>query len=284
MSEDKGPRRDPAININRIDLLGRVAKEPITKNPKFVRVPMVVPVWDRDGHQWVPFSIDVVGDKMEKVAKATPGDFFRCVARLVDRPIEDDGGDIKTVKTLQIDPYHDVGLMPGEANEVPFISPEYYGICYSRVLVAGRNFLRKKELEERKTPKLYDKGNGPFAFVKVRFEDPFQPPPSGDEKYFQSMFFDVAVNGDRAKVVAEHCRSRAQIVLVGELVRKECNFTANGGKTPKEPSIRLIPGGLHFNNLDFSGGGGTKEPAPVQQHDDPKDTDGVPGLDEDIPF
>lgn len=282
MSENTGPKRDPAININQVDMCGRVAKEPSTKNPKFVRVPIVAPVWDRDGHQWVPFSIDVVGDKMEKAAKATPGDFFRFTARLVDRPIEDDGGDIKTVKSLQIDPYREVGLMPGEANEVPFLNPEYFGICYSRVLLAGRNFLRKKELAERKTPKLYDKGNGPFTFVKVRFEDPYQPPPSGDEKYYKNMFFDVAVNGDPAKVVAEWCRNRAQVVIRGELIRKECNFTANGGKTPKEPAIRLIPSGLSFVNLDF-GSGQTREPAPVQEHDNPKDTDGV-AFDDDIPF
>jgi len=283
MTEERKAKRDPAININQVELLGRVAKDPMIK-ADLVRVPIMVPTWGRDGTNWVGFGIDVVGDKIDKAKGATAGDFFRCTCFLVDRPIEDDNGDMKTVKHLQLDPFRELGLMPGEADEVPFINPPYHGICYSRILLAGRNFIRKKQLEEGKdTPIVRDSGNGPYCYVNLRYEDPFQAPPQGDEKYFKNMFIDFAVNGKPAEIVGQWCKNRAQIVARGELVRKECNFTAHGGKTPKEPAVRLIPGGFSFVNLG-QGSGQARTPEPAKDYEDPKDTSGVAGLDDDIPF
>ena len=278
--EKKKAKRDYAIHINQVELLGRVVREPITKDPKFVRVPIVVPTWGRDEPVWVPFSIDVVAAHRDKCSKATIGDFFRCTCFIAEREIRDDNDDKKYVKVLQIDPYREVGLMPADAPENPF-KPPYYGICYSRVLVAGRNFIRKKQMDggDGDTPILREGTKGVYCYANIIYQDPFQPQPP-DGEYFKDLFLDVAINGDAAKIVSEHCHNRAQIIVRGELVKKECDFQI-GGRTPKEPQIRLVPGGFNFVSLGAFGG--KKEPKPAQEYD-AKDTRGIDGLDDDIDF
>lgn len=273
MTEDRTPKRDFAIHVNQVELLGRVTS-PAKEQGEFARIPIVVPTWGRDETQWIPFILDIVGDHRAKVMKATVGDFLRCSAKLVDRPVVDDNNEGKTVKVLQVDTFREVGVMPAEAPENPD-NPPHYGICYSRILLAGRNFIRKKQMEEGKgnTPILREGRNNVYCFVNMRYEDPFQPPPQGDEKYFKSMFIDFAVNGEPAKIVSQYCRNRAQIIVRGELVKRELDFTMSGGKTPKEPRVRLLPGGLSFVNLDVGGGGAKTEDSPKGY--DKSDTSGL---------
>lgn len=275
----KKPRKDPAININQVEFLGRVVKEPtVSPDGKFVRVPIVVPAWSKDGTQWVPFFIDVVGDYRDKVKPAKPGYFFRCTCFLAERELEDDNKDKKYVKVLQIDPYREVGLMEAAAPENP-LNPPNDGLCYSRVLLAGRNFIRKKQMDEGKgdTPILREGQGGVYAFVNLRYEDPYQQVPEGE--WPKNIFFDISVNGDVAKRVNEFCHNRAQVVVRGELVKEDCDFQISG-KTPKQPKVRLIPGGLSFVNI---GGGAKSEPKSPEAYD-AKDVRGVEGLDDDIAF
>ena len=130
------------------------------------------------------------------------------------------------------------------------------------------------------TPILRDGNNGPYCYAKFIYQDPFQPQPP-DGEYFNDIFFDAAVSGDSSKRVHEHCHHRAQVLVLGELVKEECGFQI-GGRTPKQPKIRLIPGGFNFVNI--GGGGARKEQKPAEQYTDAKDTRGVDGLDDDIPF
>jgi hypothetical protein len=271
MAEESKPRKDYAIHTNQVDIMGRVAKPASNKgDDKFVRVSLVVPVWGRDARQWVPFPIDVVGDKREIALKATAGDFFRCTCFIVKREVQDDNGDKKTMLMLQLDPYREVGLMPADADKTPFLLPHDYGLCYSRVLLAGRHFINKKQLAEGKdTPILRDGKGGKYCFVKMKYEDPFQQVPEGE--WPDSVFMDFALNGAVAEMVSEKCKRHAQLVIRGEITRDECDFQVKG-KTPKQIKIRVMPGGFQFVN--FGGGGETRTPASPEKYD-VTDTEGI---------
>jgi hypothetical protein len=280
MTEETKAKRDFAMHVNRVDLIGRVYAE-VRKSPdgKVVRVPVVVPVWGRDGTQWITLALDVPeGKQMAKAAEATIGDFFTCVARFVDRQIRDDEGNLKTLSQLQVNDFHDVNIMPAEAAENP-LNPQFFGICRAQAVIAGRNFLRK---DAGNLPELREGANGKYCWVNVSYEDPRQEPPT-DSKYFKSMFMDFALNGQTAEIASQYCRKRAQILAFCELTKKEANFTAKGGKSPVEVRLRMPPGGFHFVNLD-RGGGGAKEEKPAQGYDNPEDVSGIAGLDDDIPF
>lgn len=282
MPEERKPRKDYAIHVNQVDLMGRVCKKPVDKGAdKFVRVPLVVPVWGRDERQWIPFPIDVVGDAREIALKATAGDFFRCTCFIAKRDVVDDNGNKKTILLLQLDPYREVGLMPGEADKEPFLKPHDYGLCYSRVLLAGRHFINKKQLEQGKdTPILREGKNGEYCFVKMKYEDPFQQVPEGE--WPDSIFLDFALNGAVAKMASENCRRHAQLVIRGEITRDVCDFTVKG-KEIKEVKIRLIPGGFQFVNFG-SGNQQSRQPSSPQGYDVNDDVaENDPDLD-DIPF
>lgn len=273
MSETK-PRKDFAIHVNQVDIVGRVCgavKD--SKDQKFVRVPIVVPAYKKGGgQQWINFFIDVVDDHRVTARKAKVGDYFRCTCFLADRQITDDTGAAKTIKTLQIDPYRDVGLMEAQAPSDPD-NPPMDGICHTRVLIAGRHFINKSQLEKGQTTPVLRDGNGKYCYVKVRYENPFQTVPEGE--WPKSIFFDFSLNGAVAERVAEHCRNRAQVLVRGTLSKGECRFEVKG-KTPKEPHINVIPAGFSFYNLDQqSQGQNRSEPKGPQSYspDDMSDLD-----------
>ena len=279
MAEERKPSKDYAIHTNQVDLMGRVAKAPVNKKGKFVRVPLVIPVWGRDARQWVPFPIDVpAGDKSaEKALQATAGDFFRCTCFIVKREAQDDNGNKKYMLLLQLDPYREIGLMPAEADKTPFLLPHDYGLCYSRVLLAGRHFVNKKQIDEGKgeMPILREGKHGEYCFVKMKYEDPFQQVPEGE--WPDSVFIDFGLNGDVAKMASEDCRRYAQLVIRGEITRDECDFQIKG-KTPKQIKIRVMPGGFQYVN--FGGGGAAKQPSSPEKYD-VNDQTGIPGVDDD---
>ena len=278
--EKKKARRDFAMYVNRVELIGRAYAD-ARKSPdgKIVRVPLAVPVWGREGTQWITLPIDVFeGKQMDKASKVTVGDMFSCIARFVDRQIKDDEGGLKTLKQLQVNDFFDVGLLPMAADDNP-LNPQYHGICRASAVIAGRNFLRK---DAGDLPELRDGTNGKYCWINVAYEDPRQEPPT-DSEYFKSMFMDFALNAQTAEIASQYCRKRAQVLAFCELTKKEANFTANNGKTPVEVRLRLPPGGFHFVNLDRSGGG-VKEEKPPKTYDNPDDISGIPGLDDDIPF
>lgn len=278
MAEESKPRKDHAIHTNQVDIMGRVCKQPVKRDgKKFVRVPLVVPVWGRDARQWVPFPIDVTGEKREEVLKATAGDFFRCTCFIVKREMQDDNGDKKTILLLQLDPFREIGIMPAEADKTPFLNPHDYGLCYSRVLLAGRHFVNKKQIDGGKgdKPILREGKNGEYCFVKMKYEDPFQQVPEGE--WPESVFIDFSLNGAVAKMASENCQRHAQLVIRGEIVRDECDFQVKG-KTPKQIKIRVMPGGFQFVN--FGGGGRQRQPASPEGYD-VNDTEGIPGVDDD---
>lgn len=257
-------KRDFAIHINSTLIVGRVV-EPPKIGDKLTRVRVVVPGWKKGGgRQWIPFAIDVFGDHRDKVKGVKPSDFLKCTCFIAERPVVNDAGEKRTVKVLQADGYRQLVVMP-ESATADVNNPPMDERCFSHVLLAGRNFVRKKEVDAGKlTPELREGNNGAYCYLRLKYEDPFQdPPPEGE--YYSSIFFDISLNGDVAKVAAEHCRNRAQLMIVGELGKQERDFTVRG-QTPREPKIMVAPGGFHFLNLD-RGSSQQSKPAGVQGYE-----------------
>lgn len=289
MSEDSSnergkPRKDFAIHINQVEILGRVCKEPKKKGSgdnERVAVPIILPTYKKGGgKQWIPFTIDVVGEHRSKAIEAKVGDYMHCVCKIADRSIKDDNGDSKTFKTLQIDTYRDVTFMSPDKPPADPMDPPH-DVCFSRVLIAGRHFIRKKQLEEgNDTPILREGNNSKYAYVNLRYEDPYQEVPEGE--WPKSVFLDFAVNGKDAERANKACRNKAQLFVIGELAKKELDFTVQG-KNPKEPRINLVPGGFFFMNLDRQGGGEGKKPEAAKEYSE-DDTDGIDGVDDDLQF
>lgn len=285
MSENNSKaKRDFAININEVHMLGRVAGDPKDRGDK-VGVPIVVPAYKSGGgKQWVPYTIDVVGDDKGVVKGAKPGDYVELTARFASRPITDDEGNKKSVLVLQHNPYRPLTVRPGNVGDgYDPLNPPADDVCFTRVTLAGRNFIRSKQMKDGKgdTPVLRGDPGKEYCYITLRYEDPFQPIP--DEGYLESLFLDFSVNGEVAKRANQFCRNRAQVVMIGELLsKKEAGFTVRG-KTPKEPKISVSPGGFFFNNLDRSGGGARNEPKAAEGYNE-DDTGGIDGLDDDLPF
>jgi hypothetical protein len=288
MAEEKKttPKRDWAIHMNQVHLLGRVAKAPKTKKDEKVAVQIVVPAWKKGGgRQWIPFSIDVVGEARGKAKELKIGDYFGCTARFAERKIKDDNDDPKNLLVLQMDPFRDSTFRSAEVPEdYEALNPPIEDVCFTRVLLAGRHFINKKQREEGdklNTPVLREGNNGKYCYVKLTYQDPFQEVPEGE--WPKDIFFDFSLSGATAERVAEHCRYRAQLLVVGELGKKEADFTI-GGKTPKEPKVSVLPGGFSFANLDRSGGGGDKKPTAAEGYDENDKDDVDLGEDDDLPI
>lgn len=281
MADDKKPRRDFAIHMNEIHILGRVSEPPKRRKDKKVGVPILVPAYKKGGgRQWVPYTIDVTGEDAGRAIEARVGDYFEVTCQFAQRAINDDNGERKTVVVLQHHAYRPLGIRPGNVGEdYDPMNPPLEDVCFTRVVLAGRNFIRKKQLEEGKeTPILRGDEGKEFCFVNLKYEDPFAPLPT--EGYPESIFLDFALSGNDAKHANEHCRNRAQIMIVGELGgKKEANFTVRG-KTPKEPKISVLAGGFRFNNL--TGGGGKRPEPKAAEGYDADDTEGL-DLDDDLP-
>jgi len=280
MTEKKRSRDYFCTHINRVGILGRVAKDAMTKGD-FVIVPIVVPIWTKEGRQWAPFGLQFTGDKKEVASKATAGDLIRATAFIVDRRVNSDEGP-RTIKQLQVDPFREVGLKSESADTDP-LNPTYTGIEETFVLLAGRHFMSKKDKEDSggETPKLREGDRGPFCYFKLKYEDPFQPePPEGE--YYKGQFFDLSANGKTAERMCEFCRDRAQLVVQGTLSRQQCRFEVKGQK-PFEPRIQVMPGGVSFVNLDRGDFKPREQRSPVE-HQDPDDTSGIDGLDDSLPF
>lgn len=277
--------RDFAMNINEVQVLGRVSREPKTKGDK-IAVPIVVPTWKKGGgRQWVPFTIDVVGDARGRAKELVPGDYFQCTARFVQRKgLEDDNGDKKSILVLQMDPYRDVTFRPGAVgDDYDAMNPPLDDVCFTRVILAGRNFIRKKQIDDGKgnTPILREGNTGKYCFVTMTYEDPYQQVPEG--QWPESIYIDLSLSGKTAEIVSEHCRARAQVHVIGELSKREAGFTING-RTPMEPRVSPLLGGFKFVNLDRGGSSGAaKTPESAQSYED-GDTSGIDGLDDDLPF
>jgi len=283
MSEEK-KKRDFAINMTQIKVLGRVIKQPKEKKNGNVTVSFVVPSWVKGkGMQFVPFTVDVVGDSRDRAKSLETGDYFGCTCRFVERQVTDDNGDNKTLLTMQMDEVRPAVFRRAEVGEgYDPLNPEMDDVCQTSVLLAGRCFIRKKQLEEgQSTPIVREGKNGKYCYVTLRYEDPFQEIPS-DGSWPKSIFIDLSLSGKTAEIVGESCRNRAQLVVIGELAKKEADFTVKG-KTPKMPVVHVIPGGFKFVNLDGASGPKKKDPEPVKEYE-ADDTDGIDGLDDDLPF
>lgn len=271
-------KRDIAAHVNQVELIGRIAA-PVKEsaNNQFSRVVVIIPGWDK-GRKWIKYPITVVGDKRADVKKATYGDFLRCTCFLTEQDIKDDEGNIQKYRTLQMDSYREVGLMSGD---MPTDSePDFDGLCYSRVLLAGRNFIRKNKIEAGQlTPEVRQGNNGSYCYITMRYEDPFQAPPEGDD-FYKSMFIDFSINGKIAELAGEWCKNRAQVIVRGELMRRECDYLVKGQK-PKEVRVSVMPNGFSFVNLDMSTP--KREPTGPVEDNDVNDTSGLI-LDDDLPF
>jgi hypothetical protein len=275
--EARKPHRDNGIHINQVNILGRIYAPPQDKG-KFVKVSVVVPAWKQGGgRQWVPMNIDVVGDEPMATAKQSKAsDLFLCTCFLVDREVETVGGEKRTLKILQLDPYREVGLMAMPAVPNPE-DPPMDGLCYSRVLLAGRHFINKNQLKEgQETPVLRDGTNSKYCYVKMTYQDPFQQ--LVEDQWPKDIFFEFSLNGPVAEIAAAHCRHRAQLVVRGELNKKEADFEVMNKQTgaptkPREIKISLVPGGFSFMNTGGGGAGAQKTPSSPQTL-----------VDDDIPF
>lgn len=288
MTEKKKAKRDFAMHINQVTIIGRLSKPAKAKDDRVI-ANIVVPSWTKDGRQWVPFTIDVIGEDRGRVAEAAVGDYLSCTARLVKRSVKDDNGDQKTMLWLQSDPFRDLVVSPGVTGEGydPFNPPDD-ALCRADVLLAGRCFIRKSQIDkgDGDTPILREHNDRKYCYVTMTYEDPFQELP--DEGYPDALYIDFSLNGKTAEIASKFCRRRAQVVVTGRLSKKAVDFTiTRGDKTvsPEEPRVMTAPGGFHFVNLDRSsggdGGGAKKEPEAAKGYDD-DDTDGL--YDDDLPF
>jgi len=276
MSDEK-KKRDWAIHINQVKILGRVCQEPVDKGA-YWRVHVVLPSWARDGHQWIKYYIDFVGleeDQLSQIRGLKTGNFLSATVFIVDRKIKTDGGDERSVKVLQADPYRPIGVLPAKFrdNEDP-LNPTYHGICGSQVLLAGRHSIFKKDGEERReTPEVRDGKNSKFCLVNLRYTDPFQEIPE-NEKYGVSQFFRFFANGKMAEVLGGFCKHNAQLLVRGELSKEECNFVVKGN-VPRTVTIRPVPNGINFLNF----GQGTVSKSPVSPRSDIYDENDTDDLD-----
>lgn len=272
------PHKDYGVHTNQVDILGRVTA-PAQVTDKLTKVSLVVPTWKSGGgRQWMPLAIDVFDAEAQKIAKTVKASgLFRCTCFIVDRQLTTTGGENRQLKVLQLDPYREVGFMDMPALPNPE-EPPMDGICYSRVLLAGRLFMRKDELKDgNDTPTLIEEDGKKHCYAKVKYEDPFQEVKDGE--WPKATFFDLRLNGKQAEVVCANCRNRAQVLVRGELSKYEVKWEVMNKQTgqpqhPKEVRISLIPGGFQFMNTGGQGTGAQKQPSsPVDRADD-----------DDIPF
>jgi single-stranded DNA-binding protein len=281
MADDKKEKKkDWAIHIAEAHILGRLAKPPKEKKDKKIGLSLVVPTFKKGGgRQWMPLPIDVVGDDRSKAMEATVGDYIELTARFATRSFTDDNNEKKSLTVLQHDPYRSFNVRPGEEPEDPF-NPDLNDVCFTRVMVAGRHFINKKQRDEGSDTPILREGNGKYCYVKLTYQDPFQKVPEGE--WPKDIFFDFSVNGDVAERISKYCRFRAQLIVRGELGMAKADWTREG-KSPVEPKIFVMPGGLSFMNLDRSSSSEQKKPTETETYDE-NDSEGVPGLDDDLPF
>lgn len=273
-SGGRKPHKDYGIHTNQVDILGRVVA-PAQDTGKMIKVPILVPTWKKGGgRQWIPLTIDVFDDEAKKVAKpAKASDLFRCTCFMVDRQVQTTGGENRNLKVLQLDAYREVALMAMPALPNPE-EPPMDGLCYSRVLLAGRLFLRKDEMKDgNDTPTLVDEDGKKHCYAKVKYEDPFQEVKEGE--WPKATFFDLRLNGAQAEIVSQFCRNRAQVLVRGELSKYEVKWEVTNKATgapqkPKEIRVSVIPGGFAFMNVG-QGGGTQKQPQSPQTYDENDD-------------
>ena len=281
MADDKKEKKkDWAIHVAEAHILGRLAKAPKEKKDKKIGLALVIPTFQKGGgKQWIPCPIDIVGDDRARAMEASVGDYIELTARFASRSFTDDNEDNKSLLVLQHDPYRSFNVRPADASEDPF-NPPMDDVCFTRVLLAGRHFINKKQRDEGKDTPILREGNGKYCYVKLTYQDPFQTVPEGE--WPKDIFFDFSINGDLAERVSKWCRYRAQLMVRGELGMGKADWTRDG-KSPMEPRIFVMPGGFNFMNLDRQSSGEQKKPTETETYDE-NDSEGVPGLDDDLPF
>lgn len=288
MTDKKKAKRDFAMHINQVHITGRITKTPKAKGDRVI-ASVVIPTWTKDGRQWTPFTIDVIGDDRGRVAEAGIGDYLSCTARLVKRTVTDDNDEKRSMLWLQSDPFRDLAVSPGvTGDDYDPHNPPPDARCASHVVLSGRCFIRKSQIEkgDGDTPVLRDGQRGKYCYVTMTYEDPYQDLP--EEGYPESLYIDFSLSGKTAEIANKFCRRRAQVHVMGALSKKKVDFTVTVGDksvSPDEPRVMPAPGGFHFVNLDRQqgdgGGGAKKEPAAAAGYDD-GDTDGL--YDDDLPF
>lgn len=277
---DNKKKKDWAIHIAEAHILGRLAKPPQERKDKKIGVVLVIPAYKKGGgRQWVPCPVEIVGDDRSKAMEASPGDYVEITARFVHKDFTDDNGDSRKLLALQSDPYRGVNVRPADTPEDPF-NPPIEDVCFSRVLLAGRHFVNKKQRDEGKDTPILREGNGKYCYFKLTYQDPFQKVPDGE--WPKDIFFDMSLSNNDAVRASSYCRYRAQLLIRGELGMGEADWT-RGGKTPKEPKVSVLPGGFSFLNLDRSNASEAKKPTETEVYQE-NDDEGVPGLDDDLPF
>ncbi len=277
---NKKKKKDWAIHIAEAHILGRVAKEPKERKDKKIGMVLVVPTFKKGGgRQWIPLPISIVGDDRSKAMEASPGDYVELTARFALQGFTDDNNEKKELCVLQHDPYRNFQVRPADKPEDPF-NPPLDDVCFTRVLLAGRYFINKKQRDEGSDTPILREGNGKYCYVKLTYQDPFQNVPDGE--WPKDIFFDLSLNGDTAERVSKYCRYRAQLLVRGELGMGEANWTRDG-KAPKEPKIFVLPGGFSFMNLDRQSSSEQKKPTETETYEE-NDDEGVPGFDDDLPF
>jgi single-stranded DNA-binding protein len=253
MSDNVKKKSDyKAINENRVRLIGRVAKAP-EKKGRYTRVPMLIPSRRGDGDtQWVPIHVDVIdAAAQKKVAGLTHGDYFKCSCFLVPMDVKDDEGNAKSMLMLQLDDYEPVGSFSGEMDE---LSPDDDGMCANEVLLVGRYILPKWQKDKGLTgPELRGEDKKKFTFVKIVYNNPRL---SAEERESdKGLWVEVPLFGMQAEIACEKLAHMDQVLVYGELTKREANFLVKGRK-PKETRISVKPYGFQIGPSGFGGGSG----------------------------